>query len=99
MEGGKTMTRSELVLQLAERADLPQTLARIIVDTVFDGMKESLVRGEGIEIRGFGSFAVRSYDGYKGRNPKSGEIANVRPKKLPFFKVGKHMKQKITRLT
>jgi len=53
------MTRSELVLQLAERANLPQRVARIIVDAIFDGMKESLVRGERIEIRGFGSFRVR----------------------------------------
>ena len=93
------MTRSELVLQLAERADLPQTLARIIVDTIFDGMKESLVRGEGIEIRGFGSFSVRSYDSYKGRNPKKGEPVDVPPKKLPFFKVGKALKQRITQPT
>jgi len=64
------MTKSELVLQLAERANLPQRVARIIVDTIFDGMKQSLIRGERIEIRGFGSFEVRNYRGYTGRNPK-----------------------------
>ena len=93
------MTKSELVSQLAERANLTQQVARVIVDTIFDGMKESLVRGERIEIRGFGSFSVRSYAGHKGRNPKKGELVDVPPKKLPFFKVGKTLKQKINSLT
>ena len=93
------MTKSDLVLQLAERADLTQQVARIIVDTIFDGMKESLVRGERIEIRGFGSFRVRDYRGYTGRNPKRGEPVDVPPKKLPFFKVGKHLKERINSLT
>jgi integration host factor subunit beta len=93
------MTRSELASELAERAHLTKQVARIIVDAIFDDMKDSLIRGERIEIRGFGSFAVRTYDGYKGRNPKTGEIVNVHPKKLPFFKVGKHLKEKINSLT
>jgi len=93
------MTKSDLISKLAERANLTQQLAKVIVDTIFDGMKESLVRGERIEIRGFGSFAVRNYDGYKGRNPKKGELVDVPPKKLPFFKVGKALKQKINSLT
>jgi len=93
------MTKSELASQLAERADLTQQVAGIIVDTVFDGMKESLIRGGRIEIRGFGSFRVRDYPGYRGRNPKKGEPVKVPPKKLPFFKVGKALKQKIKSLT
>jgi len=93
------MTKSELVSKLAERANLPQRVARIIVDTIFDGMKESLVRGERIEIRGFGSFEVRNYRGYAGRNPKKGDLVDVPPKKLPFFKVGKTLKQRINSLT
>ena len=93
------MTRSELVLQLAERDNLPQRVARIIVDTIFDEMKESLIRGERIEIRGFGSFRLRDYRGYRGRNPKSGHLVDVPPKKLPFFKVGKILKQRINSLT
>jgi integration host factor subunit beta len=56
-------------------------------------MKESLAKEERIEIRGFGSFVVRHYGGYKGRNPKTGEIVEVRPKRLPFFKVGKELKE------
>ena len=93
------MTRSELVLQLAERADLTPRVARIIVDAIFDGMKQSLIRGEGIEIRGFGSFRVRNYRGYTGRNPKKGDPVKVPPKKLPFFKAGKILKQRINSLT
>ena len=93
------MTRSELVSELAERADLTKQIARIIVDVIFDEMKDSLIRGERIEIRGFGSFSVRSYDGRKGRNPKTGQIVDVRPKRLPFFKLGKALKQRINSLT
>ena len=93
------MTKSELVSQLAERANLTQQVAKIVVDTIFDEMKQSLIRGERIEIRGFGSFSVRSYDGYKGRNPKKGELVDVPPKKLPFFKVGKALKQNINSLS
>ena len=93
------MTKSELVSQLAERANLTQRVARIIVDAIFDGMKQSLIRGERIEIRGFGSFALRDYRGYKGRNPKNGDLVKVPPKKLPFFKVGKALKQKVNSLT
>ena len=93
------MTKSELISQLAERANLTQQVAKIIVDTIFDGMKQSMIRGERIEIRGFASFSVRSYDGYRGRNPKNGQIADVSPKKLPFFKLGKHLKERINSLT
>ena len=89
------MTKSELVSKLAERTNLTQQVARVIVDTIFDGMKESLVRGERIEIRGFGSFKIKQYDGYQGRNPKTGEIIHVAPKKLPFFKVGKELKERV----
>jgi integration host factor subunit beta len=99
MERGNTMTKSELISQLAEKANLKERVARIIVETVFDGMKQSLIRGERIEIRGFGSFVVRNYRGYSGRNPKNGKFVNVRPKKLPFFKVGKPLKERINSLT
>jgi integration host factor subunit beta len=58
-------------------------------------MKDSLVKGERIEIRGFGSFLVKNYRGYRGRNPKTGEIVDVSGKKLPFFKVGKELKERV----
>ncbi len=71
--------------------------AKAIVDNIFDAMKESLEKGERIEIRGFGSFAMRQYGGYKGRNPKTGEIVDVPPKKLPYFKVGKELKDLVNK--
>jgi integration host factor subunit beta len=89
------MNKAELTLQVAERTKLTQKVAKVIVDTIFDGMRDSLIRGERIEIRGFGSFVIRDYGGYKGRNPKTGEIVNVPPKKLPFFKVGKELKERV----
>ncbi len=69
--------------------------SKVIVETIFDEMRESLQKGERIEIRGFGSFVLRQYGAYKGRNPKTGEIVDVPPKKLPYFKVGKELKEKV----
>jgi len=68
------------------------------VGNIFDAMKESLERGERIGIKGFGSFVMRQYGAYKGRNPKTGEIVDVSPKKLPHFKVGKEMKELVNRI-
>jgi len=68
--------------------------AEEVVNTVFGEMEKALVKGERVEIRGLGSFKVKRYDGYKGRNPKTGEIIDVAPKKLPFFKVGKELKER-----
>ncbi len=86
------MKKAELITKVAEKQNIPLKVAKVIVDTIFDGMIQSLERGERIEIRGFGTFTLRHYGGYKGRNPKTGEIVNVPPKKLPFFKVGKELK-------
>ena len=66
-----------------------------MVNTVFGEMENALIKGERMEIRGLGSFKVKQYDGYKGRNPKTGEIIEVAPKKLPFFKVGKELKERV----
>ena len=68
------------------------------MDGIFDSMRESLEKGEGIEIRGFGSFVVRNYGAYKGRNPKTGKTVDVPPKKLPYFKVGKELKEKVNKI-
>jgi integration host factor subunit beta len=92
---GGTMNKAELITKVSEKANVTQKVAKVIVDTLFDRMKESLEKGERIEIRGFGSFMVRNYGGYKGRNPKTGEIVDVPPKKLPFFKVGKELKEMV----
>lgn len=66
------MNKAELITKVSEKANVTQKVAKVIVDTLFDGMKESLEKGQRIEIRGFGSFVVRNYGGYKGRNPKTG---------------------------
>ncbi len=87
------MTRSELIDVFAERAGLSNHVAEGIVDCFFDSMTDAMLAGDRIEIRGFGNFEVREYGSYTGRNPKTGEPSQVAPKKLPFFKVGKELKQ------
>ncbi len=89
------MNKSQLVEALAKAENLPLKKAEEVVNTVFGDMEASLVRGERVEIRGFGSFKVKHYDGYKGRNPKTGEVIDVAPKKLPFFKVGKELRERV----
>ena len=89
------MNKAELVLKVAERANVTQKVAKVIVDTIFEGMKDSLVQGERIEIRGFGSFVLKNYQGYTGRNPKTGRLVNVSTKRLPFFKVGKELRERV----
>ena len=89
------MNKAKLIEKVSERVQIPSKAAKVIVDTIFDSMRESLEKGEGIEIRGFGSFVVRHYGAYKGRNPKTGKTVDVRPKRLPFFKVGKDLKKKV----
>jgi integration host factor subunit beta len=91
------MNKIDIVNSLAEKANLNQKIAKIVVDTIIDGIKNAIVRGERVEIRGFGSFSLRTYKSYKGRNPKNGEVVNVPPKKLPYFKVGKELKETIWR--
>ena len=78
------MTKSELTTTLATRRGLPLYKAEVVVDTVFAAMAEALGEGGRIEIRGFGSFAIREYQPYTGRNPKTGVTVNVKSKKPPF---------------
>ena len=89
------MIKSELIEELASRANISLTAADKVVSEIFDGMAATLVAGNRIEIRGFGSFVVKEYDGYTGRNPKTGLDVTVKPKKLPFFKVGKDLRERI----
>lgn len=91
------MTKRELIQRLAERLQISQKEARVIVDTVFEELEEALARGERVEVRGFGSFVVRSHDGYTGRNPRTGETVEVPSKRLPHFKTGKEMRERINR--
>jgi len=90
-----TMTKSELIEAVAERTRLAKAKAEILVNCIFDVMVEALARGEGIELRGFGSFSVREYKPYEGRNPRTGAPVHVKPKRLPFFKVGKELKERV----
>jgi len=90
-----TVTKSELIERISEKLKLPNGKAEQIVNCVFDSMVKALQAGEGIEIRGFGSFTVREYKAYEGRNPRTGETVHVAPKKLPFFKVGKDLRERV----
>src|SRR5689334_12743901 len=87
------MNKSELIEQLSERIPkLTKKRAEAVVNLIFQSMSDALTRDERIEIRGFGSFQVKSYEAYKGRNPRTSEAIEVPAKKLPFFKVGKELK-------
>ena len=87
------MTKSELIDAVARRTQITKSRAELVVNCVFDSMTAALERGEGIEIRGFGSFTVREYKPYNGRNPRTGRAVPVPEKRLPFFKVGKELKE------
>lgn len=89
------MTRSDLIEKLAELRSISYSVAEAVVLEIFGSMTDTLIAGNRIEIRGFGSFEIREYDGYTARNPKTGEQIEVKPKKLPFFKTGKDLKDRI----
>jgi integration host factor subunit beta len=88
------MNKSDLIAALARETDLPLRKSEEIVNLVFDTMSQALIDGDRIEIRGFGSFMVKEYKGYTGRNPKTGEKITVEAKRLPFFKTGKDLREK-----
>lgn len=89
------MVKSELIESLAERADITLAKAEEVVDLFFNNITETLANGDRVEIRGFGAFTVRDYKSYKGRNPKTGEQITVPPKRLPFWKTGQELKQRV----
>ena len=88
-------SKADLIDLLATRRRLSHAHAESIVNQVLDSLTAALVRGEGIEIRGFGSFTIRSYGAYQGRNPRSGRPVQVKAKRLPFFKVGKELRDRV----
>ena len=90
------MNKSELIESLAVKKSLSFKKAEEVVNAVFASMTDALLSGDRIEIRGFGSLVVKEYDAYTGRNPKTGESIPVKAKKLPFFKVGKDLKEKVS---
>jgi integration host factor subunit beta len=96
MAGG-TMTKAELVEEVSRVSDLTKKHSEVIVDTVFRSIITALQRGEKIELRGFGSFRLRQREPRKGRNPKTGDKVDVPPKKVPYFKPGKELKELINR--
>jgi integration host factor subunit beta len=91
----KNMTKSDLVEKLTGKTNLTKKKVEAVVNCVFDTMFEALVNSDRIEIRGFGSWYVKNYKSYVGRNPKTGSSVDVPEKKLPFFKVGKELKKRI----
>jgi integration host factor subunit beta len=91
------MTKAELVEEVSEKTGLPKKQAEIVVNTVFESIVETLKTGEKIELRGFGSFRLRQREPRKGRNPKTGDKVDVPPKKVPYFKPGKELKELINK--
>src|SRR5438874_9290444 len=89
------MTKSDLIDMLCETEKMPKGRAELLINAIFDCMEASLRNGDRIEIRGFGSFEIRSYRAYEGRNPRTGSAVSVKPKRLPFFKVGKELKERV----
>lgn len=89
------MTKSGLIETLSSELNLSVGTVTGVVNTILDSIIESLVNSENVELRGFGSFSVRHYDPYTGKNPKTGEKTYVKAKKLPFFKVGKALKEAV----
>jgi integration host factor subunit beta len=83
----QAVTKADLITIIADKLKFSWARAELLVDVVFDCMEQSMSRGEKLEVRGFGSFQVRSYRAYKGRNPRTGQVVAVRPKRLTHFKV------------
>ncbi len=88
-----TMTKADLVEHVASEANLPRKQAEEVVQVVLEGIISALHRDEKVELRGFGSFRVRQRGARIGRNPKTGEKVQVPPKRIPYFKPGKHLRE------
>jgi integration host factor subunit beta len=90
-----TMTKADLVEMVAESSDLPRKQADEVVQVILDSIIAALARGEKVELRGFGSFRIRRRGERNGRNPKTGDRVHVPPKKIPYFKPGKHIREEL----
>lgn len=90
------MNKSDLAKQLSIKANITKKKSSEIVNIIFDGLTDALINNDRIEIRGFGSFVIREYKPYIGRNPRTGRNIEVQAKRLPFLKVGKDLKEKIS---
>jgi integration host factor subunit beta len=92
------MLKSDLIATLVRKNGLTQKQAEMAIESIFDSMTSALCRGENIEIRGFGAFHVKHYDGYQGRNPKTGERIEVKPKRGVLFRTGKELRDRVNRM-
>ena len=88
------MNKLELIEALKNQEGLTKSEAAKVIQIFFGEMTEALVKNDRVEVRGLCSFYVKKYKAYTGRNPKTGEIAKIKPKKLPFFKAGKELKER-----
>ena len=91
------MNKIDLIQALKDSNNLSKSEAETVINLFFDKMAEALAQGDRVEIRGLCSFFVKEYKAYTGRNPKTGEKVRIKPKKLPFFKVGKELKDRVDR--
>jgi integration host factor subunit beta len=89
------MNKLELISALKKQASLSKAEAAKVVQIFFDDMADAMAQGDRVEIRGLCSFFVKNYKSYIGRNPKSGEKVTIKPKKLPFFKSGKELRERV----
>ena len=91
------MNKSELIEELSVQTGHNPKLTDKSVRIFFDRIKDALNAGDKVEIRGFGSFTLKNYKGYSGRNPKTGEAVDVKPKKLPVFRTGKDLRSRVNK--
>jgi integration host factor subunit beta len=91
------MLKSDLINILVVKRGVTQKQAEATIEMIFDSMKDALCKGENIEIRGLGAFHVKHYDGYQGRNPKTGEVIPVKPKRGILFRTGKELRDRVNR--
>jgi integration host factor subunit beta len=89
------VNKLELIETLRDEGQISKKEAAIIVHLFFDKISDALAEGDRVEIRGLCSFFVKEYDSYEGRNPRTGKRVQVAPKRLPFFKVGKELKERV----
>jgi integration host factor subunit beta len=91
------MLKSDLIAILVQKRGVTQKQAESTIETIFESMKDALCEGENIEIRGLGAFHVKHYNGYQGRNPKTGQVIPVKPKRGILFRTGKELRDRVNR--
>jgi integration host factor subunit beta len=89
------MNKLELISALKDETGISKAEAAKVVQILFDSMADAMARGERVEIRGLCSFYIKRYQSYVGRNPKTGDKVTIKPKRLPFFKAGKELKERV----